>query len=151
MSNMFGNLQPWQVFHIARKHLGPGSIAKVFGKSNVRSAYDWAQDPLTTQKRCRSPLEALHHMFQLLDEIGLGYVARASIAYLQTAIEPDELHNIQEPLPTIEQEILADYSAVASLQRAVEACEEVDLVDTLKQEAIDEIERTYAKYLKDCA
>ena len=143
-------LQPWQVFHAANKHFTPGAIAKIFGKANIRTAYLYGQDPAYTEKRCKNPLEAMHMMFSRLDEIGRGDVARAGIAYLQTAIEPNEHEAVADLQPTLQEEILADYSAVAALQRGIEECEDVDLVDTLKQRAIDEIERTYAKYLQDC-
>lgn len=142
-------LQPHQVYHIGKKSLGVAVMSSIFGRSS-RAAYDWAQDPLFTEKRCRNPLETHHAYFQALDMHGYGYVAQAAINYLQTALDPTDLPPVKETLPTIEQEVLADYKAVSALQKGIENCEEVDLVETLVQEAKDEIDRTFAKYLKDC-
>lgn len=145
-------LQTWQIFHAARKHLSPERVTKIFGKKNARSAYTWAQDPVTTEDRCKDPIEALHTMMLELDAIGRGDVARAVIEFLRTAVDGESCScAVKEVLPTIEQELLADYQALASFQRAVEACEDVDIVDALRVGAIEEIDRTHAKYLQDCA
>jgi len=145
-------LQSWQIFHTARRHLTPERVIAIFGKKNARSAYTWAQDPVTTADRCKDPIEALHTMMSELDAIGRGDAARAVLDYLRTALH-DEYNTsapVQDLLPTIEHELLADYTALASYQRAVESCEELDLVDTLRKAAVDEINRTHAKYLQAC-
>ncbi len=141
-------MQPWQVFQAARKYLGAGTVACIFGRA-TRSAYDWAQDPAYTQHRCRSPLELLHTLFERLDACGMGYVARSAIEYLQTAIDDVDPAKIQEPLPTIVEELLEDYRCLAEFQRAIESETEIKEVQRLKRLAIDEIERTVARYAKD--
>lgn len=142
-------MQPWQVFHAANKHLTAETVARCFNREK-RSAYAWGQDPAHTECRCKSPLELLHTLFERMDTVGLGYAARAGIEYLSTAIDPDvQVPGIKEPLPTIQEEILADYSAVNRLQQAIEADRGIDAVNRYKREAIAEIERTVAKYSRD--
>ncbi|BDD88731.1 hypothetical protein [Desulfofustis limnaeus] len=149
MSNNRAKMQPWQVFQAARKYLGADTVARIFNRE-IRSAHSWAQDPAFTAHRCRSPLELLHALFERLDAVGLGYVARAAIGYLETAVYQEQAGGaIREPLPTIQEEILADYSAVAELQRTIESRGSLADVMRLKQEAMDEIERTVARYVKD--
>lgn len=151
MSMKNGKLQPWQIFQAARKYLGPAVVSQIFGKANARSAYDWAQDPATTEHRCKSPLEAMHAMFERLDAVGMGYVARAALAYLQSAVDDGaDGSALVEPRPTINEELLADYEAVAGLQAAVSRCAELEDVIVLVQAAKDEIDRTYARYCRDC-
>ena len=142
-------MQPWQVFHAANKYLRPENVARIFNKEK-RSAYNWGQDPAFTEHRCRNPLEHLHSLFEKMDAAGIGYVARSGIRYLETAIEDDvDLEDIKDPLPTIHEEILADYSAVARLQQAIEAGSDLETVNNLKKEAIEEVERTVARYARD--
>lgn len=121
-------------------------VARIFNRS-IRSAHDWAQDPTCTEVRCKSPLELLHALFERMDAIGYGYAARAAIRYLETALDHEV---VVDPVPmvkaTMEQEVLADYAAVAALQRAIEAGEPIDVVHELKQAAMDELDRTFAKY-----
>lgn len=142
-------MQPWQVFHAARKALGANIVARIFNRE-VRSAHNWAQDPVYTQARCKSPLELLHTLFERLDEVGRGYVAQAGLDYLSTALsgsteQPDA---IKQLLPTMDAEKLADYTAVAAFQKAIDDGADADLVETLMREAEAEIERTYAKWLE---
>lgn len=142
-------MQPWQVFHAANKYLRPENVARIFNKEK-RSAYNWGQDPAFTEHRCRNPLEHLYSLFEKMDAAGIGYVARSAIRYLQTAIEDDvALEDIKEPLSTITEEILADYSAVAKLQQAIEAEAGLETINNLKKEAIEEVERTVARYARD--
>ncbi|ADW16411.1 hypothetical protein Despr_0223 [Desulfobulbus propionicus DSM 2032] len=149
MSYAEGKMQPWQVFHAARKILGANIVARIFNRE-VRSAHNWAQDPAHTECRCKSPLELLHTLFERLDAAGSGYVARAGIDYLATAIDPAaQVEGIRDPLPTIHEEILADYSAVARLQQAIEAGADLETINNLKKEAIEEVERTVARYARD--
>ena len=142
-------MQPWQVFHAANKYLRPENVARIFNKEK-RSAYNWGQDPAFTEHRCRNPLEHLHSLFEKMDAAGIGYVARSGIRYLETAIEEDvNLEDIKDPLPTITEEVLADYRAVAALQRAIDAGANIDDIKHFAIEAIGEIERTVAKYAQD--
>lgn len=149
MSKENVKMQPWQVFHLANRYLGPAAVARVFNREK-RSAYNWGQDPLCTEHRCASPLELMHTLLSRMCDVGLGYVARAAIRYLQTAVdEIDGSECIKEPLPTIHEEILADYSAVSELQRAIEAGLSPKTIKLLLAEAKAEIERTVAKHYKD--
>ena len=146
MSDEVARMQPWQVFQAARKYLGTNIVARIFNRE-VRSAHNWAQDPAHTECRCKSPLELLHTLFERMDAAGVGYAARAGIEYLSTALDPAvQVSGIKEPLPTIQEEILADYSAVGRLQAAIESRADIDTINQRKREAIEEIERTVAKY-----
>lgn len=139
-------MQPWQVFHSARKYIGAENVARIFNKEK-RSAYNWGQDPAYTEHRCKNPLELLHALFVKMDDVGIGYVARAAIRYLESAVDDDtELEDIRCTLPTISEEILADYGAVAALQQAIDAGEPLEVVKLRAAAAINEIERTIAKY-----
>jgi len=150
MSTEQTKMQPWQVFQAARKYLGAHVVARIFGREK-RSAYNWAHDPAHTVHRCKSPLELLHTLFERMDAVGLGYVVRAAITYLQTAIDQEETPGaIKETLPTIELELLADFQAVADLKQAIDIGTDPDAVRLQGCLANEEIERTVAKYIKDC-
>lgn len=149
MSINVSKMQPWQVFHIARKYLGADVVAKVFNKEK-RSAYSWAQNPDYTSHRCRSPLELLHSLFVRMDDQGLGYAVRAAINYLQTALDGGELGGeVVEPLATMGEEQLADYKCLAEFQAAIDHGAPAAEVKRLKGLACAEIDRTLAKYIKD--
>ena len=149
MSYESPKMQPWQVFQAARKHLGANLVARIFNRE-VRSANSWAQNPVFTECRCKNPLELLHALFERMDSVGLGYAARAGIEYLATAIDPDvQVGGIKEPLPTIELEVLADYSAIARLQKAIEDDLGIDAINRYKREAVEELERTVARYCRN--
>lgn len=143
-------MQPWQVFHAARVQLGAEVVARIFNRSS-RSAYDWAQDPATTTVRCKSPLELLHILFERLDEQGRGYVVRAAIDYLETALF--ESHHVPErvvePHPSLDVELLRDFSAVDRLRAAIADNAAADEVAAIAAAAKAEIERTLARYLQD--
>ena len=145
MSDESPKMQPWQVFHAAKKHLGVEAVARIFNKEK-RSAYNWAGDPACTEVRCKSPLELLHTLFERMDAAGCGYMARAAIRYLETALDDTDPPLVREPLPTVQDELLADYAALAEFQRAIHAGMDMDAVQSLKIAAIEEIERTVARY-----
>lgn len=142
-------MQPWQVFNAARKYLGANKVALIFNRQ-PRSAHDWAQDPTCTEQRCKSPLELLHALFLHMDTAGLGYVVRAAIQYLETAVDPEVEMPDFIPLPAncLSEEVLKDYSAVAAMQTAIENQEEPELISQKAAAAKAEIDRTYALYLK---
>lgn len=149
MSTKPQKMQSWQVFRAARKYLGVDNVARIFRKEK-RSAYNWAQDPAFTEHRCSNPLDLLHALFEKMDVVGLGYVVRAALRYLESAIDPEvEAGEIKEPLPTIELELLADYSSLAKMQSKIESGSPLAEVLELKDEAIAEIERTVALYGKN--
>lgn len=143
-------MQPWQVFHAARKSIGANAVAQIFNRS-IRAAHDWAQDPAHTQVRCKSPLELLHTLFERLDEMGRGHVAEAGIAYLKTAISGnDEQPDAIKPLlSTMEAEQVEDFHAAAAFHRAINEGADPDLIETLMKAANAANERTYAKYLNN--
>ncbi len=141
-------MKPWQLFNAARKVIGANTVAHIFNRS-VRAAHDWAQDPICTEVRCKSPLELLHTLFERMDQVGLGYAARAGIVYLSTALEyAGDQNEIKDTLPTIQEELLADYAAIGDLQRAISSHADMDEINRIKRAAIEEIERTVAKYSK---
>lgn len=149
MTKKTERMQSWQVFRAARKQLGPELLGKIFHRG-VRSAYDWGQDPACTEVRCRNPLDLMHALFERLDEQGRGYVARAAIAYLESALDDEaEAVDVPEPHPSLDVELLRDFAAVSRLQAAVETGEDVHLVRAIAAEAKDEIERTVARYMQD--
>ena len=72
-----------------------------------------------------------------MDAAGVGYAARAGIEYLSTALDPTvQVGGIKEPLPTIQEEILADYSAVGRLQSAIESGADIVAINQRKREAM---------------
>lgn len=149
MSSDEQRLQPWQVFHAANHYLRAEAVARIFNRE-VRSAYNWGQDPAYTEHRCRNPLELLHTLFGKMADIGLGYVARAAIRYLESAITHDAAAPaVVEPKATITEEVLADFVAVGELQRVINSGAPMHTVRTVAEAAIAEIERTVARVAKD--
>ncbi len=148
MSNETVKLQSWQVFQAARKFIGAERVARIFNREK-RSAYSWAQDPAFTEHRCKNPLDLLHNLFVELDARGLGYVARDAVTYLASAIDDQECSPVMEPLPTLEAELLADFSSLADLKTAIDEGEDIKTVKSLKREAVAELERTVARYIAD--
>ena len=141
------NFESWQFWHAARKLLGDSYLLRVLGKRNARTIRMYGQDPRFTDDRCRDPLEHLRIILNDLALIGRGDIARAAIAYLSSALDDDhEEAAVHDVLPTIQEEVLADYSAVARLQKAVEECAPVDQVKDLVREAKEEIDRTFTRY-----
>lgn len=147
-----GKMKSWQVFHFARKHLGASSLYAIFGKKNARAADYWCQDPKYTDKAesAYDPVQGVKNMLSMLDDHGHVGVVRACIAYLcsDTSLDCGCKSNIDEPLPTLNEEILADYKAVACLQAAIEDKMPMAVVNSLRDEAIADIERTCAKYME---
>lgn len=152
MANRRRPMQSWQIFHFARKHLGKSALYEVFGKKNARVVDFWSQDPACTDKPLEAydPIRGLKNLLDRLDDMGHCGVVRACIAYLcsGTSLDCGEPLLI-EPLPTIEQEQLADWRALGMLQNGIDdglSCREID---ALKAAAVAEIERTVAKYKED--
>lgn len=144
-------MQPWQVFHAANKYIGPENVARIWNREK-RSAYNWAADPAYTEHRCQNPLELLHTQFAKMDDAGIGYIARAGIRYLETAIDPDvlldDIHSI-DTLPTITEEVLADFAAVGELHVSINGGADLDAIKLAATAAIAEIERTVAKVARE--
>jgi hypothetical protein len=153
MPNKDGEMQSWQVFHYVRKHLGRSVLYAIFGKRHARTVDLWCQDPRFTDKEALSydPLQGLRDLFSILDDQGHVPMVRSALQLLAsgTSVDCDYHGDHTDPLPTITEEILADYRAVAALQAGIEAGLAAHAVNQLKAAAINEIERTVALYLKD--
>ena len=138
-------LQTWQIWHAMRKTLGDKFIMGVLGRRNARTIRMYAQDPRCTVDRCKDPIEALAILFDELDTCGRGDIARLATDHLCHA----HTGKLCEPKPlkaTLDQEVIADFEAVADLNAAIHADADLDYVRSLTEDAVQEIERTFAKY-----
>lgn len=146
-------MQSWQVFHFARKHLSRSVLYSIFGKKNARAVDYWCEDPRFTAKLegAYDPLQGVKTLLETLDDQGHCGTVRAAFAYLaeNTSVKCEYDQSIVEPLPTINEEILADFRAVAELQRAIENKSDIAGVEHLLLEAIADLERTVACYQKE--
>lgn len=52
------------------------------------------------------------------------------------------------PLPTVQDELLADYAALAEFQRGIQSGADMERALALKAAAIEEIERTVSRYAR---
>ncbi|MDD3814401.1 MAG: hypothetical protein PHZ02_07120 [Desulfocapsaceae bacterium] len=147
-------MQSWQVFHFARKRLGASALCVIFGKKNARAVDYWCQDPMYTDKseQAYDPIQGVKNLLSMLDDRGHVGAVRNCIAFLcsGTSLDCGCEPEIVAPLPTLTEEILADYKAVACLQAAIEDKIEPAVIKALAAEAIAEIERTCAKYIEGC-
>ena len=141
-------LQSWQVFQAARKYIGVENVARIFNRK-VRSAYSWAQNPAYTEHRCKNPLDTLHALFTELDARGMAYVVKDALNFLSSSIDDVEAFECKEPLSTMNEEILADYSAIATLKAAIDDGESIEVITALGHAAEAEIQRTVARYIQD--
>lgn len=146
-------MQSWQVFHFARKHLTRSALYAIFGKKNARAVDYWCEDPRYTAKLdgAYDPLQGVKTLLESLDDQGHCGVVRAAVAYLteNTSVQCDYEQSIVEPMANLTDEILADYRAVAELQRAIELHCDIAGVEHLLLEATAELERTVARYRKE--
>jgi len=147
-------MQSWQIFHFARKYLTRSTLYAIFGKKNARAVDYWCEDPRYTAKAdgAYDPIQGVKALLSTLDDQGHCGVVRAAVAYLCEGTSCDldlDNANLSEPLPCITDEILADFRAVANLQRAIEEERHISVIEDYKLEAIAEIERTVARYRKD--
>lgn len=142
-------LETWQLWNAFKYHLGEPFLMRVLGRSNGRIIRMYAQDPRFTDKRCKDPLKALYIIFSEMVSIGRGDVVRKAVSYLASTLEEKLPRAVKRLQPTLCVEILANFRAVAALQREIEVGSDRDIVSDCKQAAIDEIERTYAKYLQE--
>ena len=147
------NMQSWQIFHYARKYLGRSTLYSIFGTRHARTVDSWCEDPRFTGKPegAFDPILGLRNLLWRLDDEGHVGIVRSALQYMAsgTSIDCGDQQDIVELRPTVGDEILADYRAVAQMQEAIEDHEHPDMVLSLKLEAISEIERTYARYRKD--
>jgi hypothetical protein len=146
-------MQSWRFFHYARKHLDRSTLYAIFGKRHARTVDLWCQDPRTTGKNevAYDPIQGVRDLLTMLDDLGHCGVVRSCISYLVagTSAECGIGTEFIEPKPTITEEILADYRAVAEMQKAIEAKLSPYEVREFKVLAIEELERTFAKYARD--
>lgn len=153
MPNETPKMQSWQVFHYARKYLTRSALYAIFGKKNARAVDYWCEDPRYTAKseKAYDPLQGVKDMLEMLDDRGHCNVVRAALAFLaaDTSCPIEGKQEIVEPLPNVSEEILADFRAVAALQRAIESSEALEEIERCMREAIAEIERTVARYRND--
>lgn len=153
MPNDTAKMQSWQFFHFVRKHLGRSVLYSIFGKKNARAVDYWCENPKFTAKaeKAYDPLQGVKDTIDLLDDHGHCDVVRAVLVYLAagTSCELGNDPEINDLLPTVSDEILADFRAVAVLQSAIENCKHIDDVEQCKLEAIAEIERTVARYRQE--
>lgn len=143
-------LETWQIWHAFKKTLGEPFLMHVLGKKNARTIRLYSQDPTYTEDRSKDPLESLHAIFSAADEIGRGDLPRKALGYLATAVGESsyDMPAVNQLLPALAEEKLADYQKLAAFQKAIDDGSDVDLVEVLMNEAKEEIERTFAKYLK---
>lgn len=153
MAKEISKMQSWQVFHFARKHLTRSALYAIFGKKNARAVDYWCEDPRYTAKLegAYDPLQGVKTLLETLDDHGHCGVVRSAIAYLAagTSAATNNAQEIVEPMLNISEEILADFRAVAELQRAIEGKLDIAGVEQLLLEAIGELERTVACYQKE--
>ena len=153
MPNSPPQMQSWQIFHFARKHLNRSTLYAIFGKKNARAVDYWCEDPRYTAKvdGAYDPISGVKSMLETLDDQGHCGVVRSAIAYLcsSTSVQCDHKQEIVEPMSSLADEILADYRAVAELQKAIESQCDIAGVEHLLLEAVAELERTVALYRKD--
>lgn len=149
MSKNNQKMQPWQFWKVANRFFTPAGVARVFNKEK-RSAYSWAQDPMFTEHRCACPIVLLGRLFEMMNEVGLGYACRALLRYLEGKLDDIEQEDvILQPLPTMQEEQLADYKCLAAFQQAIDDGLPLGEVHRLKRLADEEIERTMAKYVEE--
>ncbi|MGV0961824.1 MAG: hypothetical protein ACOYB1_18520 [Limnohabitans sp.] len=146
-------MQSWQVFHYARKHLSSSKLYVIFGKKNARAVDYWCEDPDYTARlpEAYDPIRGVKRLLESLDDHGHCAVVKSTLAYLASGTSSccDTDPQIEQLKPTMAEEMLADYSAVASLQKAFEEGHNAASIKQLKAAAIAEIERTVAHYMKD--
>ena len=152
MPKTLSKMKSWQVLRYARKHLGRSLLYSIFGRKNARAVDYWCQNPTYTAKPegATDPIQNVRDLIEALDDQGHCAVVRACIAYLcqGTSADCGVDPSVLETRATIAEEILADYQAVALMQAAIDARASEESVYSLKLAAVDEIERTFAKYLE---
>lgn len=146
-------MQSWQVFHYARKYLKASTLYIIFGKKNARAVDYWCESPTDTARPegAYDPIKGVKRLLQTLDDHGHCTVVRSCLQYLAsgTSAACSTDPTVEHLKPTISEEILADFRAVAVLQQAIEAGHNIASVTQKAAAAIAEIERTVALYQKD--
>jgi hypothetical protein len=153
MAKEMTKMRSWQVMHFARKHLGRSALYSIFGKKNGRTVDYWCEDPKYTGKEEHAfdPIQGVKDLLESLDDQGHTSVVRACLDFLRagTSLEEEFSPSVTDLLPTLAEEKLADYTCLAEFQAGIYRCDSYTEVDRLKRAAIEEIERTFAKYRED--
>ncbi len=154
MTKPDGTMKSWQIFHFARKRLGSGRLYAIFGKKNARTVDYWCQDPNVTGKPdgASDPIQGVKRLLDELDDHGYTPVVRAAIAFFRsgTSLEENYTPAVADLLPSMSEEKLADFHSVADFQAAIDRGDTCQDVEAKKRAALEEIERTFAKYLEGC-
>jgi hypothetical protein len=153
MAKATGQMQSWQVFHFARKYLTRAVLYAIFGKKNARIVDYWCEDPKYTDKaeQAYDPILGVRNLLTALDDMGHTPVVRACIAFLvsDTSLADDCQPAVTNLRPTMAEEELADYVCLAEFQAAIRNGLPKKEIMRRKQAALEEIERTFAKHVKD--
>ncbi len=147
---MSKKLATWQLWHAMRKTIGDQFIMSVLGRSNARTIRMYAQDPNVTVDRCKDPIQSLSILFEELTTYGRSDIVKLALAHMQQSIGGEE----EIPCPgqlksSIDAELLADFQAVAELKGSIDSKLPVEDVHDAMVLAVEEIQRTYTKYLKE--
>jgi len=153
MAKSSNKMQSWQVFHFARKHLGAALLCTVFGKKNARTVNYWCEDPAYTAKNDFSydPIFGVKQLADKLDDRGHTDVVRALRSFLfgDTSLDDGDGCGLGDLQPTMVEEKLCDYQTIGELHNAITSKADPAEVERMKREAIAEIERTVALYIKE--
>lgn len=153
MAKESSKMQSWQVFHYARKHLGRSILYAIFGKKNARTVNFWCENPRFTSKPedAYDPIAGVKALLTTLDDLGHTDVVRSAIHYIlsETTLADSNNPNLKDLLPTLAEEQLADFVEVGNLHRAIGSDADIEDVLIARDDAIAEIERTVALYIKE--
>ena len=146
-------MKSWLPFHYTRKHLGGEILYAIFGKKNARTVDYWCQDPKVTNKPegAFDPIQGVKDLLETLDDHGHFSMVRATLEFLAsgTSVGCGETPKPEDIKPTINEELLLDYACVAEMHKAIKNKVHPDEIEKLRRQAVDEIDRTYAKYRRD--
>lgn len=73
--------ESWRVFKVAKKHLEPGALQRIYSKS-TRLLDMWAANPNHCEITARNPLDRMRLLLDELDSAGFEDYARAAVDYL---------------------------------------------------------------------
>lgn len=132
--------------------MGAGPLAKLLGVSEG-TVYDYCkdpEDPFVNKKAAGDPLQTFHRAFKAADIRGSGIYVDAAIAYLKTAKvdRGEELLPIKKPLPTRNEEMLADYPAMYEYHESIKRNDPVEVVEKFEALLIAELKRTTIRHRK---
>lgn len=130
--------------------VGFGRCKKLFSVED-RTIYRWQADG-TTSARSASVLEKMRDLFGDLIKADRIDLARAAIEYLNSIVEDATSGVGIVPLAnTMHEEVNRDFLAVGRLAAAINNQEPVAVVRSWGQAVNEEVNRSIAKYERDCA